>query len=188
MRNNGEAARAASGAGGPRGWLAANSGNAVIGLSIVATIVAATALIFDAIDRLGARLANVEAGQRAIETTVGSLQTTVGGLRTAVEGLQTSVGQLQAGQRALEAGQRELGIAVQNIQTTGRGLEDAMRELNWRLGRADAARPAARCMARGEAAPAPGARPSPAEPRKPPPPARRPRAPHFGLARRRRRR
>lgn len=142
MRNEGQAATAASG--GPRGWLAANSGNAVIGVSIIA----ATALIFDAIDRIGARLGNVEARQLALEVAVGGLQTTVNRMQTTVEGLQTSVGQLQAGQRALEAGQRELGIAVQNLQTTGRGLEEAMRELNWRLGRVegrvDAARPPAR--------------------------------------------
>ena len=122
MRNNGEAAKTASGVGGPRAWLAANSGHAVV----AATVIAATALIFDALDRIGARLDNVEARQRALETTVG---------------------QLQAGQRALEAGQRELGIAVQGLQTTGRGLEEAMRELNWGLGRVEgrveAARPPA---------------------------------------------
>ena len=126
-RSGAGAATAASISGGPRGRRAAIGGMAVATAMIIATIIASTAVIFSAIDRINNSLDNIEAGQRALQTALERLDTALGRLvadlerfldcierresaraeiETSVEGVETAAGKPRPERCAHEADRR----------------------------------------------------------------------------------
>ena len=93
-RSGAGAATAASIAGGPRGRRAAIGGITVATAMVIATIIASTAVIFSAIDRIHTSLDNIEAGQRSLQAALDRLGTALDRLGTALDRLDTEIDRL----------------------------------------------------------------------------------------------
>ncbi len=124
-RSGAGAATAASIAGGPRGRRAAIGGMAVTAAMVIATIIASTAVIFSAIDRIHTSLDNIEAGQRSLQAALDRLGTALDRLGTAIDRLDTEIDRLADDlERFLDCIERRQSARAE-IETSVAGVETA---------------------------------------------------------------
>ena len=151
MQNEGQAAAAASG--GPRGWLAANGGNAAMGLSVIATIVIAAALIIDALDRVGARLDNVETALDRVAADLGRISADLNRISTDLDRISTGLERFLACLERRRAADAGIGTSFAGFEVTlerprtARCAEEAAREPRRRQGLGARAFPQAAALA-----------------------------------------
>ena len=140
MQNEGQAAAAASG--GPRGWLAANGGNA----ATVATVIVAAAPIIDALDRVGARLDNVETALDRVAADLNRISTDLDRISTGLERFLACLERRRAADAGI--GTSFAGFEVTREQPrTARCAEEAAREPRRRQGLGARAFPQAAALA-----------------------------------------